>query len=422
MDLELVNRLYVTIFLILLASSIYFKKYLRHHIPLKTLHFSASTRYLIYFMAFGITVALTIGIAQATDSIFLLVVERILFLGHIYCFLNCVLTTVNPSAKTTKFNLARPTTLILLATLAGTQIICITLGLKRVEDLLSVQEISVKFNNGLLWFAGVSILSYTTICLIIALVVLLRHGLHERGHYKLWYRYRCVSLLVLTLTQFLVYPLDLAGHLLYPIDGLAPVAEDLTTVSAITNTWLIIPFALLLPFDRAFLRIYANFEQLSAKKEVQQLRWFHHLVYQKLAASYSYDPFVFFNNSNDSRELLDHVVISLNDLRSLLYRKVRQEFAADCNPVNVTFEQEVELWAFILAINISDQSDFPVLLNPEFGCKGSQKAENRNKLTLNAGYYIRIAKKLKKKCRKAKALSSPFESPDPDESYDSLSQ
>lgn len=349
MNFDAFNYVWVPIVLFLICGIPYYKTFFKNLTQPRFLKvfFNANplVKYLVYLAVFGASCSLLTGLAQFTSSKFILEVERIIFVFHIYAFVCFVYLTVNPLSQIP--GLIQKWLYSLSLTVCLIQIICMTFGMESTEEMLSFDTIVARFNNNWLWLAGVSILSFALLCVGGSLVILVR-ARGSKVYSKQWFSYRVFSLILLSGFQVVIYSLDLIGHLLSRIGPWQELGHNSSKIHAILINFLVFPFFLLLPLDKLTLKLYDRVNQYFARRYTEKLHWLHSKAFEKLHASYSFDPYEFFE---EPKELLDHVTISLNDFRTLLYRSIGEDYQINPATYNFSFDAELKFWGYYLGIN-----------------------------------------------------------------------
>lgn len=403
MNFDAFNYVWVPIVLFLICCIPYYKIFFKNLAQPRFLKvfFNAKpiSKYLVCLAVFGGACSILTGIAQFTGDKFILEIERIIFLFHIYSFICFIYLTVNPLAQLPR--LIQYWLYGLLFVVSLIQLVCLTFGMTSTEEMLSFATIITRFNNNLLWFSGVTILSFALLCVGGSLVILVR-ARGSKVYSKQWFSYRVFSLILLSGFQFVIYSLDLTGHLLSRIGPWPGLGFTSSKLHAMLINSLVFPFFLLLPLDKLSLKSYARVNQFFARRHVSKLRWLHDLALQKLHASYSFDPYEFFD---EPQELLDHVIISLNDFRTLLYRSIREDYQINLATYNFTLETEIKFWGYYLGLNSkppSLPSSAEVLSGNITGTDQSHNLSNVDLVSTqakplhSAKFYLKLSKTLRK--------------------------
>lgn len=401
MNFDAFNYVWVPIVLFLICGIPYYKVFFKNLAQPRFLKVFINAKpivkYLVYLAVFGASCSILTGIAQFTGSKFLLEIERIIFLFHIYAFLCFIYLTVNPLAQIPA--IIQRWLYGLLIGVSIIQIVCMTFGMQTTEEMLSFDTIVARFNNNWLWFAGVTILSFAVLCVVSSLVILIR-ARGSKVYSKHWFSYRVFSLILLSGFQVVIYALDLSGHLFFRIGPWAELGLTSSKLHAVLINFLFPPFFLLLPFDKISLKFYDRINQAFAHRYTSKLRWLHSLAFEKLHASYSFDPYEFFD---EPAELLDHVTISLNDFRTLLYRSIGEDYQVNPATYNFPFDAEIKFWGYYLGLSskrpplpsgIELNQGFVVEQNLARNIKSVNLASTEAKPLHSAKFYLKLSNAL----------------------------
>jgi hypothetical protein len=390
MNLSDLNRLWLPLLCMWIGGLFYLYSYRNQKIQRLFLKSSLSLRFLLMMLLMGITAVISMSLSELLHSVDFLLVCRVCFIYHIYFFLCWAKTTANPALAPPLFLAAAPVAAVAMLSLLVFQLGVGVVVVKRIEDLLSLDQITSRMGNPWLWLAGFSMMGYTVACLWYALAILIKELQKNRIYLKPWLKYRCLSLALLTVMQLVAYTPDLLAHLVYLHPDWQGLAHTLVLLASPLIGWITLPFAILIPLDRALASLYERLMEYRARLKIQALKPFYRYIFRRFPATYRYDIYQF-EKHRSSQELLSDLLLGLNDIRITLYK-------TEAERRQVSLEDLLRNHRFSLAWELSWWTGNPVPARSFFNLPIFTPANPRNlqELEQPAAFYLKLAGKVRK--------------------------